>query len=398
MPLYRGWKVALAGAGINFLVGINYTWSIFATGLVQQKGWSHAQSALPYSLFLFCYAFCMVSAGRAQDYFGPRPVIIVGSFFAGGAFIFCALSLDKPFSAALLWGTMLGMGLACCFASTTPAAMKWFPAEQKGRIAGLVVTSTGLAALFISPLVQMLVSREVATALLTCGLALGCGLFLLARLVVNPPLKIKDLQQWPVTGKRFPSLYDFRLYLLWFMFFLTVGTGVTIAAHLDNIMRIQADYDRGYLVVASFAFCNAAGRIVGGLFSDRMGGRRAMSLNFSIMALMLLLLIIACSPYTLIPLISLLAFAYGGLYSIFPSVTVSLFGEANFGLNYGLIFTGLGVAGLFPYLGGILFELQGHYLSSYALLFLTTLIALLLSLKFKTCTRSSTSAAPLLFF
>lgn len=75
MALYRGWSVALAGAGINFLVEINYTWSIFATGLVEQRGWSHAQAALPYSIFLFCFAVCMVYTGRAQDYYGPRLVI-----------------------------------------------------------------------------------------------------------------------------------------------------------------------------------------------------------------------------------------------------------------------------------------------------------------------------------
>jgi len=159
MPLYSGWRVALAGAGVNFLVGINYTWSIFATGLVEQKGWTHPQAALPYSLFLFCYAFCMVSAGRAQDYFGPRPVVSIGSLFAGGAFISCAFFLDFPFTAAILWGLLLGMGLACCFASTTPAAMKWFSPDKKGMIAGLVVTSTGLAALIMSPLIQLMVRR-----------------------------------------------------------------------------------------------------------------------------------------------------------------------------------------------------------------------------------------------
>lgn len=396
MPLYRGWKVAIAGAGVNFLVGINYTWSIFATGLVQQQGWTHSQSALPYSLFLFCYAFSMVFTGRAQDFFGPRPVITLGSFLAGGAFICCAFFLNKPLYAALLWGVLLGIGLACCFASTTPAAMKWFPAEKKGMIAGLVVTSTGLAALLISPLVQVLVSREVAAAFLSCGIALSCGIFTLARFINNPRFKIQDLRERPVTGKRFPALYDPRLYRLWFMFFLTIGTGVTIASHLDNIMRAQAGYDRGYIAVAFFAFCNASGRIVGGLLSDRIGRMRAMTVNFSVIALMLFLLMTASSPPTLMAFVSLLALAYGGLYSIFPSVTVSFFGESNFGLNYGLIFTGLGVAGLFPYLGGVLFELQGHYGSLYALLLLTTLTAVVLSLKFKNPTRAA--AAPLLFF
>lgn len=381
MPLYRGWGVALAGAGINFLVGINYTWSIFATGLVEQKGWTHVQAALPYSLFLLCYAFCMVFAGWAQDYFGPRPVISLGSIFAGGSFIACSLFLDAPLSAALLWGLLLGVGLACCFSSATPAAMKWFPSGKKGTIAGLVVTSTGLAALVFSPFIHLLVQREVGGAFLICGLALTAGIFIFARFIENPPGKIRDLREWRAARNRFPALWDLRLYRFWLMFFLTAGSGVAIVAHLDNIMLVQAAYPGGYIAVALFAFGNAAGRITGGLLSDRIGRLRAMTVIFSALALMLSLMMIARTPLFLISVVFMLALAYGGLYSIFPSAVATLFGESNFGWNYGLIFTGLGAAGLFPYLGGTLFGLQGHYISLYALLLAAVLIATLLSLK-----------------
>jgi MFS transporter, OFA family, oxalate/formate antiporter len=168
---------------------------------VDQKGWTHAQAALPYSLFLFCYAFCMVSTGRAQDFFGPRPVISLGSVFAGGAFISCAFYLDYPLTAALLWGLLLGVGLACCFASTTPAAMKWFPADQKGMVTGLVVTSTGLAALVMSPLVQLLVRRGASEAFLICGLALTAGIFILAQMIENPRGRIRHLRERPAGRK-----------------------------------------------------------------------------------------------------------------------------------------------------------------------------------------------------
>ncbi|MDO9534497.1 MAG: MFS transporter [Bacillota bacterium] len=383
MPLYRGWRVALAGAGVNFLVGINYTWSIFATGLVEQKGWTHPQAALPYSLFLFCYAFSMVSAGRAQDYFGPRPVVSIGSLFAGGAFISCAFFLDYPFPAGILWGLLLGIGLACCFSSTTPAAMKWFSPEKKGMVAGLVVTSTGLAALIMSPLIQLMVQRDTAEAFLFSGLALTAGIFIFAQFIENPRLKIRDLRDLPVSRKRFSVLLDPQLYRLWLMFFLTTGCGVTIAAHLNNIMRVQAGYEKGYIAVAIFAFCNAAGRIVWGLLSDRIGRVRTMTIVFSTLAITLACLMMAQTPLILILAVSILALSYGGLYSIFPSAAVSFFGESNFGLNYGLIFTGLGAAGIFPYLGGVLFELQGNYISIYALLLLTTLGAVMLSLKIK---------------
>ena len=383
MPVYRGWKVALAGAGVNFLVGINYTWSIFATGLVEQKGWTYSQASLPYSIFLFCYALCMVSAGKAQDNYGPRPVISVGSFFAGGAFLVSAYFLNYPFTAAVLWGLLLGIGLACCFASTTPAAMKWFSPERKGTVTGLVVTSTGLAALVMSPLIQQLVyDRGTFQSFVICGIFLAVGIFVLAQFIYNPPYGIRDLKE-RFSRTRYSSLGDPRLYGFWFMFFLTTGTGVTMAAHLDNIMRVQAGYPKGYIAVALFAACNAGGRILGGLLSDRIGRGKAMTVVFCTIALMLTFMMLIQSPILLMSAVSLLALAYGSLYSIFPSAVVSFFGESNFGLNYGVVFTGLGAAGLFPYVGGTLFEMQGHYISTYALLLATTLTAVIFSLKIR---------------
>ena len=384
MPLYRGWKVALAGAGINFLVGINYTWSIFATGLVEQKGWTYSQATLPYSLFLFCYAFFMVFTGWAQDYFGPRPVISIGSFFAGGAFISCAYLLDSPLTAAVMLGFLLGLGLACCFSSTTPAAMKWFSAEKKGLVTGLVVTSTGLAALVLSPLIQALMQRGVIEAFMISGLTLTGGIFVFAQFIAIPPYRIKDLRERTMAKKRPSALGDYRLYYFWLMFFLTTGTGVTFAAHLNNIMWVQAAYDKGYIAVALFALFNAGGRIIGGLLSDRIGRGNAMTMVFSTMALMLVFVMATQSPILLMLAVASLALSYGSLFSIFPSAVVSFFDESNFGLNYGVVFTGLGAAGLFPYLGGILFELHGHYIFTYALLLGTTLTAVFVSIKVKT--------------
>jgi MFS transporter, OFA family, oxalate/formate antiporter len=387
MPLYRGWKVALAGAGINFLVGINYTWSIFAAGLVDQKGWTHAQAALPYSFFLFCYAFAMVPAGQGQDYFGPRPVISLGSLFAGGAFAACSYYLDTPFTASLLWGGLLGLGLACCFSSTTPSAMKWFRAERKGTVAGLVVTSTGLAAFVLSPAVQQLVRHSVRDAFLASGLSLFLSILILAQWIANPPVRITDLRDRPVSRRWPASLFDFRLYQLWLMFFLVIGTGVTINAHLVNIMRVQAGFEKGYLVVALFALFNAAGRVAGGFLSDRLGRLRSLGLAYKTIALMLAFLLVVRLPLLLALAVALLALAYGSLYSIFPATVVSFFGDKNFGLYYGVVFTGLGAAGVFPYAAGLLFERQGHYLSAYGLMLATTLAAFLLLRRIKKTSR-----------
>ncbi|MBS4021984.1 MAG: MFS transporter [Dethiobacter sp.] len=127
MKLYQGWKVTLAGMGINFLVGMSYTWSIFGRGLSTQFGWTQAEAALPYTVYIFCYSLMMIVAGRLQDKIGPRITATAGSILVGASFIISSFFL-QPYSVAIIWGLLFGAGLACCFASATPAAVKWFAA------------------------------------------------------------------------------------------------------------------------------------------------------------------------------------------------------------------------------------------------------------------------------
>ncbi len=397
MGIYQGWKVAVAGAGINFLVGISYAWSVYASGLIHEFGWSQAQTALPYSVFLVCYATGMVFAGRAQDVMGPRPVVIAGAFLVGGAF-FVSAFLSTPVAMAFTWGAPFGIGLAGCFASVTPAAMKWFPPHRRGLIAGVVVTGVGLSALIMSPLVHLLVRRSVMTAFAATGVMLLIGILLLSRWVTNPPGNGSaaerqgravardgvaigaedgapaDLHGSSQAGAQghsehvwYAVLTDRRFHLLWLMFLLSTTAGLTLATHLDRIARVQVALVEGYPLVIVFSLFNAIGRPVGGILSDRMGRTRAMTLTFTFMAAMLLLAAFAASVPALAAAVALVGLGYGTIFSLFPAATVTFFGHERFGLYYGMVFTAIGAAGLYPLVAGHLFDRFGSF--SLALLF-----------------------------
>lgn len=372
--------MALAGMGINFMGGICYTWSIFVGGLTREFGWTQAQAALPYTVFMFCYAISMIIAGRIQDKSGPSRTIAAGGILIGAAFIISTFFMT-PVSVALIWGTLFGAGLACCFASATPAAMKWFPPEKRGLVAGVVVAGMGLSALIMSPLVNLLTQHGVARAFLISGLFLGTGIVLMSRLVVNPPTA-EDGASAPVTagnGWR-DAMKSPYFYYIWSMFCLTTTAGLTFATHLDRITRVQASFEQGFLMVSFFALFNAAGRPLGGYLSDKLGRIRAMTLTFTVMALVLAYGAIAVTPVTLALVVCFLGLTYGGVFSLFPAATSAYFGCDNFGFIYGLIFSAIGIAGFFPLLAGYLFDRFGNFTLTFALLSLFAALALILSL------------------
>lgn len=371
MIIYQGWKVAIAGMGINFLVGISYAWSVYAGGLTRELGWSQADTALPYSVFLIFYATGMVFAGRAQDRLGPRPVVVAGAFLVGGAFIGSAF-LTTPIAMAVVWGVPFGIGLAACFASVTPAAMKWFPPRSRGLVAGVVVTGIGLSALIMSPLVHVLVQQSVTTAFAVSGAMLLVGTLLLSRWVQNPPESTAESNSADARGDTpeqpwHAVLKERRFYLLWLMFLLSTTSGLTFATHLDRIARVQASLDQGYMMVALFALFNAIGRPTGGILSDRLGRTRAMTYTFSFMAAVLLLAIFSRTPAAFAVTVAMIGVGYGTIFSLFPAATVTFFGEERFGLYYGMVFTAIGVAGLYPLLAGHLFDRFGNFSLALAL-------------------------------
>jgi OFA family oxalate/formate antiporter-like MFS transporter len=303
----------------------------------------------------------------------------MGGILIGGSFIISSFFMT-PMVVAVVWGGMFGTGLACCFASVTPAAMKWFPAQRRGLVAGVVVTGIGLSALFISPLVNFVAGKGVAFAFLICGVIQVTGIVFLSRLVVNPP-NGNDSALTRTEGNHTPwyaILKTRHFYILWLMFCLTSVAGLTFATHLDRIVRVQASFDKGYLMVSLFALFNAGGRLLAGYLSDRLGRRKAMTVNFSVMTLVLFFTIGAGTAFSLALSVSFLGLSYGGIYSLFPAATSSFFGERNFGLNYGMIFTALGVAGTFPLITGHLFDQQGNF--TFALLLLSVFSAIAVGL------------------
>lgn len=378
----QGWKVALAGTGVNFLMSIPYAWSIIAGGLIRQLGWSPVEAAFPYTVFLLSYSFFMAPVGRWQDQTDPRNVVLIGGVVLGGAALLSAFFIS-PLGLAFLWGFVYGFGAACCYASATPAAMKWFPPEQKGVVAGVVVTGAGISAFVMAPLVNYLVGYGMKVSFIIIGIMLFVGITLLSRLIYNPPGQTGRQAEKEAVGKWFRVFRFPQFFMLWIMFWVATGIGVTFVTHLDTMARVQASYGYGYILVALFAFFNAVGRLVAGFASYRLGGKGAMTLDFVVTLVALALLLKAASPLSMGIIVSVLGLSYGGLYSLFPAMVASYFGEKNFGLVYGLIFTSLGAGGLFPLAAGYLFGRQGDFFGAYTMLIAACSVIILISLFLK---------------
>jgi len=84
----------------------------------------------------------------------------------------------------LLSVTVIGFG----YAAATPPAVKWFPKEKVGLIAGLVVSGFGLASVYTAPLTTWLAQQYgISQAMLILGAAFLVVVVLLSQLLKAPP-------------------------------------------------------------------------------------------------------------------------------------------------------------------------------------------------------------------
>jgi OFA family oxalate/formate antiporter-like MFS transporter len=167
-----------------------------------------------------------------------------------------------------------------------------------------------------------------------------------------------------------------QFFLLWIMFVFGAGAGLMIIGKLAKIVDLQAGIKAGFIFVAMLAIGNAAGRIVAGVLSDKIGRTWTMFAVFVFQAILMFLLRGLDTYGTLFLASVLIGFNYGANLSVFPSATKDYFGLKNFGVNYGFVFTAWGVGGILgPMLSGQIFDADKNFNSAYLIAAVCLLIA-----------------------
>ena len=384
--LYRGTKVALAGAFMNFSLGLFYAWSVFAEGLIQEFGWSKAEAAFPYTLELLVFSIAMILAGRFQDQMGPRRAVTICGLFTGTTLIICSFVIH-PVGLTLLFGLLFGCAAAFGYASATPAALKWFPPEKRGLITGVVIMPMGAAALVWSPLIKFLIGKVgLRGAFVACGLFLLVAITLAAQAMVLPDHKSSSIQ--PAGEARSAAAIDWRqllcnptFLLLWLMLGLSTGTGHMFIGQLVQVAELNFQVPWGYLFVSLFALTSTLGRLGGGLLCDRIGFLRNIRVALLFLGGAMLIFFSGRGVPALVAATLILGTGYGSLYTSFPTAVGHLFGLDNFGFIYGVLFTAMGVAGFIgPLTAAALADRSGSYDPAFLIGLAATLLCFLLSI------------------
>ncbi|UZE97047.1 L-lactate MFS transporter [Alkalimarinus alittae] len=410
----KGWRVTLAGTGINLALGVLYTWSIFKKEIsesIQQGGvfsWDLSSINDPYAVACLTFALTMVVAGKCQDRFGPRVTAILGGLLVGAGFLIISQTADY-WGWIIGFGVLAGAGIGFGYSSATPPALRWFPSAKTGLIAGIVVSGFGLAPVYIAPLASYLTGElGLQTTMMILGVGFTVVVCSLAMLLSNPPehYSVNEPAASQATAARelLPSelLKESKFYILWTIYFIGAGAGLMVIGSVAGMAK-QSMGAMAFMAVVIMAVGNAGGRVVAGVLSDRIGRINTL---FAMLIFQAVLMFSAipllggndASAVALIVLATFIGFNYGTNLSLFPAFAKGLWGAKNFGTNYGMLFTAWGVgAFVLVRVAEVLKASSGSFTSSFAvaggLLVFSALLTFMLREKKETADLSLAHAA-----
>jgi OFA family oxalate/formate antiporter-like MFS transporter len=355
---------------LNVVLGAFYAWSVFVLPLERTFGWSRTDTAGVFTIAIVTTVACFVTAGRIQDRRGPRACAVLGTALLSLGFFLTSFTMSLPWLYAS-YGVVVGLGNGIGYAVAVPVVSKWFP-DKRGLAVGLTVGAYGAGSAVLGPLSQILITEfgwratfRILALLFLAGGAAGTAL------IRNPPSGYRpppSSRQHGSIAQRDVStadmLRDPTFYSLWIAYCLGATAGMMTISQLVPFAR-SAGFDIG---AATFgltvgAIGNASGRILAGWLSDKIG--RLATLKMMVLGAAVAMPALFAWRTQLVSFYILVAavyWCYGTLLSVFASTTADFYGTRYLGLNYGILFTGLGTAGVLgPLIGARTFDAFGDY-------------------------------------
>ncbi len=385
----KAYIVLCAAILTNVIAGLVYIWSVISKALIDDLNWTSKEASLPYTMITVFFVIAMVIFGKIQDEKGPKVTVTIGGIFMGIGLILSGI-FTEPKIMILTMGLIAGTGIGTVNASTVPPAVKWFPPEKKGMITGIVVAGVGLSSVFYSPLANYLINLVgISKTFIYIGTGALILTIILAQLLENPPEGFIPEGTKDNKNEIGKSSKDFtwkemmktsNFYKLWLMLGFSSSAGLMIIGHVSNIAKTQVNWQRGFILVILLSIFNTLGRILGGTLSDKIGRINLLKGAFILQGINMFLFTYYSNVGFLSIGVAIAGLCYGAGFSVFPAAVTDLYGIKNFGINYGLVYTGWGVGGIIgPMTAAAIFDLTGTYNNAYIvagiLLIISTLIA-----------------------
>lgn len=396
------WVQLVAGIiAMMAIANLQYAWTLFTKPMQSHLHVSLTAIQGIFSLFILLETWLVPFEGYLVDQIGPRLMLGVGSILVGLGWILSGES--ETLRGVYFWYCVGGIGAGVVYGGTIGNALKWFP-DHRGLCVGLTAGAYGIGtALTVAPIDKMIRASGYQHALIVWGIIQGFAVLFTALFLAKPPLgwtppgwkekeaKIKrhvhsssvDMTPWQMvqTGS-FWMIYGMMALVAFGGLVLTAQLNpMAVSYHVDKVV-VAFGMNALVLAISVDRYLNGLTRPFWGWVSDHIGRENTMFIAFTLEAIAVFALLQLISrPVWFIVLSGLCFFAWGEIFSLFPSITADLFGKKWATTNYGIVYTAKGTAAIFAGFGAAwLFEKTGSWTKVFYAKIVCDLVAAVLAL------------------
>jgi OFA family oxalate/formate antiporter-like MFS transporter len=373
---YRWGQLLIGIVCMAMIANLQYGWTLFVNPMADKHGWSRAAIQVAFTIFVLTETWLVPIEGYLVDRFGPRPVVLVGGVLCGLGWVLNSVASSLP----LLYvaAAIGGIGAGAVYGTCVGNALKWFP-DRRGLAAGMTAAGFGAgSAITIIPISSMIHSHGYEAAFLYFGIGQGLVVFLLAWALTRAPDHAKAADSRNVQQTRrdcAPSevLRSPVFWVMYAMFVMVAAGGLMATAQLAPIAKdfkiMDVPVNIMGLVLPALTFALAIDRVLNGLtrpffgwVSDKIGREQTMFIAFALESVGILMLYhYGQNPVLFVVLTGIVFFAWGEIYSLFPSTCADTFGSRYAASNAGMLYTAKGTASLLVPLSSVLAAATGSW-------------------------------------
>src|SRR5437660_2661079 len=394
---FRWTQLVLGIACMVMIANLQYGWTFFVPDIQKAFKWDRASIQLAFTLFVLFETWLVPVEGWFVDKYGPKLVILFGGVFCGVGWVInsYATSLTGYYIGQII----AGIGAGAVYGTCVGNALKWFP-DKRGLAAGLTAAGFGAgSALTVAPIQAMIKDSGFQATFFYFGIGQGIIIVILSVFLLAPrpgqvpqPIQNNRIAQ---TRRNYRPTEVIRHPIFWLMYFMFVIVGAGGLLVTANLKPIGADWKIDNVPVTLMAmtmtavtFAATLDRILNGLtrpffgwVSDMIGRENTMFIAFGLEGIGIwALYMVGQNPVWFVLLSGIVFFAWGEIYSLFPSTCTDTFGAKFATTNAGLLYTAKGTAALLVPIANYMQQTSGHWDSVFMIAAGANILASLLAI------------------
>ena len=400
--VFYGWWIVLAGS-----ISQAYTSGTFWQGfgaffdpIIEQFGWSRALTAGAMSLQRTESGAISPFVGWFIDKFGPRNVMLFGTFLTALGFILLSRIQELwQFYAAFL---VLTIGLSFgTFLIVTTAVANWF-VESRSKALSFTMAGSGLGGILVPVVIWVIATTDWRTGLVIVGV--GC-------LVVGIPVSFvmksrpEDYGMLPdgalppergdgqaqssdaaprrsaLSGEvTMTTMQALRSRVFWQLAIAMGVSGMVMSASIHQIPAITSyglSREIAGFAILGVSMFSVAGRLGSGFFGDRLDKRHVIAVALLFQFVGTIVFAFSSEIWHLVIFVILWGFGFGASIPVRFALIADLFGRRHYGSIMGTLMTTSAVFGVVaPVLVGWLADIRENYREPFVLMAFSVLIAI----------------------